>query len=626
MLQLSLRQIKILDHLLHNEVSHIDDLLAYAQISNRTLQSEIISINQELAHCRMNIVINSNRNRGYSAEPNDDNRTVYETLKHQCSAYLNYEGTMRYGDNPRIAMIIRKMLCAKDYIRGDDLVDELNISMATLTNDLRYVRGILEEYGIKVNSTPYYGMKIEATPYQVRSCLIDFCDIYDIYAETFYFEPKALDQYHIDQTKLKDIRKQLTTCLREENITLKEQSFLHMYFYILIKTSGYDLYPINEQGVRYGDDKFRTCAEKIINTFHIEKEELDYIKVLLIAGSENLSKSYIEQSIVYDKVVKILNEILMEVNQIAHLDLGRKEHILMILQNFIFDFLLMKKYQIYQKNNRMGIHNTVKDIPVSNTLSIQILEILKRLTNYEYEISDVLSLTMQLFNAIFLVPNEYEMVRVAFLGSFSADTGTSVAYRLSTSSRHNVHKDFYSFYQIDDIDFHKYDCVFVINSNGLRLTNCPSEVFYVDYFNHYEETNYTFFEQVLAKHRIENFLLYKTDNKVHIKIDNQGEDYMDKILSSLGTYGYDNQDGKQILDYLIDKNMRFHQINPFVICLLWKEELERTLFIYELEKPIVKHGFTLSEIQIVVMDPNDNILAIKQADSYVRRMQRRCAL
>lgn len=37
-------------------------------------------------------------------------------------------------------------------------------------------------------------------------------------------------------------------------------------------------------------------------------------------------------------------------------------------------------------------------------------------------------------------------------------------------------------------------------------------------------------------------------------------------------------------------------------------------------------AFTLSEIQIVVMDPNDNILAIKQADSYVRRMQRRCAL
>ena len=52
----------------------------------------------------------------------------------------------------------------------------------------------------------------------------------------------------------------------------------------------------------------------------------------------------------------------------------------------------------------------------------------------------------------------------------------------------------------------------------------------------------------------------------------------------------------------------------------------RDRFIYELEKPIVKHGFTLSEIQIVVMDPNDNILAIKQAASYVRRMQRRCAL
>ena len=64
MLQLSLRQIKILDHLLRNEVSHIDDLLAYAQISNRTLQSEILIINQELERCQKHIVINSNRNRG----------------------------------------------------------------------------------------------------------------------------------------------------------------------------------------------------------------------------------------------------------------------------------------------------------------------------------------------------------------------------------------------------------------------------------------------------------------------------------------------------------------------------------------------------------------------------------
>lgn len=625
MLQLSLRQIKILDHLLHNEVSHIDDLLAYAQISNRTLQSEILIINQELSKCHLDIVINSNRNRGYSSEPNNENREAYESLKHQCSAYLNHEVTYRYGDNPRIAYLIRKILCAKDYIRGDDLIDELNISMATLTNDLRYVRTILDFYGIHLNSTPYYGMNIEADPYQVRCCLVDFCDIYNIYIEDFAFMPMAIEQYHIDKTTMKSIRIKLVHILQTHDIHLRDQDFRRLYFYILIKVNGYQRYPFKESHIVKGNDAFTACTEELLTSFHMEDEEFYYLKLLLICGSQNLSKELMEQGELGNQLAKTMGYIQMTLTKQIHLDLGRKVHILDLLQTYVYQFLLMKKHGIRIMNNRMNFHELLKMVPVSASLGLQILEIIKQSSGYTYENYDVLDLSIQLFNAIFIIPNEYRMVHVAYLGHHSGDTAVSVSYRIIAGQRYNIHNDFYSFYEVDRIDFEKYDCVFVVESQGIHLENCPAQVFYIDYFNYKDKTR-QFYEQVLAKHRIENFLLYKADNKITIPIKNAEGDGLEEIMNSLSSYGYENPEGEAILKYLVEENAMFNQLDPFVICLLNKEELKHTLFIYEMENPIKVHGYAISEIQIVVMDPNDNVLAIKQADSYVRRMQNNSVL
>lgn len=620
MLQLSLRQIKILDHLLRNEVSHIDDLLAYAQISNRTLQSEILIINQELERCQKHIVINSNRNRGYSAEPNDQNREAYESLKYQCSAYLNNEVIFHYGDNPRIAYLIRKFLCAKDYVRGDDLIDEMNISMATLTNDLRYVRTILDFYGIHLNSTPYYGMKIEADSYQVRSCLIDFCDIYDSYLEQYDFMPMAIKQYQIDPTHMKDIRIKLAKILQQFNIHLRDLEFQRLYFYLLIKVNGYDLYPFDEGFIIQGNDAFTLCAKMLLECFHIEESEFKFIKLLLLTGSQNLPKELMEQGELGNHLAQIMGDLQLTLSKTIHLDIGRKAHILDFLETYVYEFLLMKRNGIRVMNNRMNTHEIVRMVPVSTSLSLQILEMIKRITHFDYIVYDVLNLTVQLFNAIFIVNNEYHMIHVAFIGQFSGDTSVSTSNRVMTAERYNIHRDFYSFYEIDSIDFTKYDCIFIVEAKGMRLTNCPVKVFYVDYFNYMDVTR-RFYNEVLAKHRIENFLLYKTDNKVHLSIPNEKGNWLNELMESLSSYGYDHMDAKAMIQWLIEQDTSMYQMDPLVICLLWKKELEHTLFIYDITNPIVLHGFTISQIQIVVMDPNDNVLAIKQADSYVRRMQ-----
>lgn len=626
MLALSIRQIKILDHLLHNEVSHIDDLLSYAQISSRTLQSEITSINHELANGQLPIVINSNRTHGYSAEPNDENREVYEKLKHQCRAYINSSYVNRFGDNPRIAYLIRELLCASDYVKAEDLVEEMNISNATLTNDLRYVRMILERYEIQLISTPYYGMKINGHGNAIRSCMIDLCDLYDIYEDSFFFKQEALDQYHIDITQLKDMRMVLVSCLQKMNIQLQEQGFMIVLFDLLILKSGSNACrPEVAQHLDKQSSPYQ-CASVLCQYYQLQDPlEIDFLAVLITMFTDNLDEAVmrdahfpIDSFVLCDQVVDILTKEL-------HLNLAKKTHIVTILSHYLYAFLMKKANHIYVANNLMNQMEIVRNIPVSTSLALQVLELVKEKSGYAYEEHDVISLTIQLFNVIFLVPNEYHMVHVAFVGPFSADTGVSLGYRLSMDERHNVHKDFYTYHDVDHIDFTKYDCVFVISSPGLHLTIEGPEIFYIDYFYHYEKSN-VFFEQVLAKHRIENFLLYKTDNKIELTIPNHQHGYQKEIIQSLQAYGYTNPNAPSMLDYLIKQNTLFYQMDPFVICLMWKEELAHTLFIYQLAQEEIIDGARISQIQIIIMDPNDNVLAVKQADSFVRRIQQRCVL
>lgn len=626
MLSLNLRQIQILDHLLRNEISHVDDLLSYVKISSRTLQSNIVVINSELAHGGYTFTINTNHNRGYSVEPNVENHADYDHLKAQCESYLDNELTCHYGDNPRVSYIIREFLCTNDFIKAEDLVEVLNISLATLTNDMRLVRSIFNRYQIILQSIPYYGMKILGDPYAIRSCLLDFCDIYDIYASTYVFEQVSIKQYNIDMASMHAVKNQILCCLTKHHVHLSERGFRRLFFYILIKRGGYDYFPLEVNEVENKQLPEHLASIELGESFQLKSlAEIQFIKNLMLASQDHLTTQDIKASdyheIIEELVIKINNGLKIEI----HLDLMKKPHAIDAIRSFIFSFLVRKKYHLYELNNSMKMHQIMKDVPVSGSLSTLILEMLCFFTNEQFDRYHSAILSLRLFNAFFVVPNEYEPVRTAYIGNFDLLSSISVGYRMETSDRYNIQKDFYSSYETESIDWSKYDCALIVCSEAIVIKECTIPIFHLDYFvTHKQRTD--FFERVLAKKRVENFLLYKTDNKVDIEIANKNHKYVNEIVEVLSTYGYTSLLGHKVIENLIKDNLTYYQFDPFVICLMWNCELEHTLFIFHLKTPEKINEMVVRTIQIVIMDPNDNVLAIKQADSYVRRMQRFASL
>lgn len=622
MLSLNLRQIQILDHLLKNEISHVDDLLSYVKISSRTLQSNIVIINSELARNGFTFTINTNHNRGYSVEPNAENHASYDDLKAQCESYLDNELTCHYGDNPRISYLVREFLCTNEFMKAEDLVDVLNISLATLTNDMRLVRNIFDRYQIILQSIPYYGMKIMGEPYSIRSCLLDFCDIYDIYTHHYVFEQAAIKQYKIDMSTMKDVKNQILHILTKHHVHLSERGFTRLFFYILIKQGGYDYFPLEIEEEENTKLKEHRCSQEIGEVFQLKfKAEIQFVENLMLASQDHLTTIDLIDCDYHDVIEELINKINNALKSEIHLDLMKKPHVIDGIRSFIFSFLIRKKYHIYELNLSMKMRQIIKDVPASGSLSTLILEMLCFFTNEQFDRYHSAILSLRLFNAFFVVPNEYEPVRTAYIGNFDLLSSISVGYRMETSDRYNMQKDFYSSYETESIDWSKYDCALIVCSEAIAIKGCPIPIFHLDYFvTHKQRTD--FFERVLAKKRVENFLLYKTDNKVEIAITNKNHKYVNEIVEALSNYGYTSLLGQKVIENLIKDNITYYQFDPFVICLMWKCELKHTLFIFNLKTPEKINDMVVRTIQIVVMDPNDNVLALKQADSYVRRMQR----
>ncbi|MFB8732997.1 helix-turn-helix domain-containing protein [Bacillus sp. SL00103] len=72
----------------------------------------------------------------------------------------------------RVRFIMRKLLLQQDYLKIDQLAEELFISRMTVSSDLKKDE-LLARYGMALVSKPGFGLKIEGDELQKRTCYAD---------------------------------------------------------------------------------------------------------------------------------------------------------------------------------------------------------------------------------------------------------------------------------------------------------------------------------------------------------------------------------------------------------------------------------------------------------------------
>lgn len=115
------------------------------------------------------IISKSGRGNGYQLRITD--LVKFNHYKNDELPSRVYSGALDYGDqDSRVYHIAAKLLTGNEWLKSQDLAEQMNISQSQFSKDMKLVRNLLAKYQIKVVDRPHYGLKAEGDEFQVRTC------------------------------------------------------------------------------------------------------------------------------------------------------------------------------------------------------------------------------------------------------------------------------------------------------------------------------------------------------------------------------------------------------------------------------------------------------------------------
>lgn len=73
----------------------------------------------------------------------------------------------------RISYLLRRLLLSEDYMKLDELAEELFVSESTVKNDLKAVKHLFSLHGLSVAHRPKYGLRLTGDEMKLRYCLAE---------------------------------------------------------------------------------------------------------------------------------------------------------------------------------------------------------------------------------------------------------------------------------------------------------------------------------------------------------------------------------------------------------------------------------------------------------------------
>ncbi|WP_165211127.1 BglG family transcription antiterminator [Streptococcus tangpeifui] len=147
------------------EAVHINELSSYCSVSDRTIRSDINTINDYIKDHGAHVILI--RKKGYVIEY-FDKKAFDEFWSHQDT------GTFLFTTSEaRLTFLIRLFLTSEEFISHNYLQSVLFVSQNTLYSDLRALRQSLTGYNLKIQNKSNLGYKVLGQEQDFRSAIID---------------------------------------------------------------------------------------------------------------------------------------------------------------------------------------------------------------------------------------------------------------------------------------------------------------------------------------------------------------------------------------------------------------------------------------------------------------------
>ncbi|MBJ8191184.1 HTH domain-containing protein, partial [Bacillus cereus] len=126
------------------------------EVTERTIRDDLKKLDSMLNE--YGAYLESKRGSGYTIRVDD--REKYHFFADESQEETEVSQQLPGAPEERIRYELFKLLNAREYVKMEDLADELYISRATMNNDSKIIRRILEDYSLTLRTKPGHGVKV----------------------------------------------------------------------------------------------------------------------------------------------------------------------------------------------------------------------------------------------------------------------------------------------------------------------------------------------------------------------------------------------------------------------------------------------------------------------------------
>lgn len=324
--------------------------------------------------------------------------------------------------------IICRIIADENFVKIEDIAEELYCSRSSLKQVMRLVRNILDQFNLRLISKPAYGMKVEGNEMNKRYCCLELFMTHDTYAINYLEKTKYAVLFEQDADQIVNIRHELLTVIRASGKTLYDKYIYRLSRYLKLMTvryrEGYHINFCEEQATVLMSLEEYVLACKVMKSVQMylpdipvkdRNEILSVEYLLLIWQDPTESREYQSSCPVYYTMAKTyLSQIFEAVQNRWNIDLRES----VVSQDYFVAALIPLCVKIYFKELRFALvghdveNNEICCSPVSIALASTIADVIYKIEKIRVSTIDVLDFAVRIYATINRVEYDYKKPRV----------------------------------------------------------------------------------------------------------------------------------------------------------------------------------------------------------------------
>lgn len=510
----STRPMKILYYLAQNMTPVTSaELAEYAGVSERTIKNDLDRL-RDLAQ-ENGCSIQAQRGRGYWLQIEDPEK--FGLLETQLNyRFSRHNFTLEYED--RANQIVRILLVHSDYVKLDDIAEQLYVSRSSLKNIMPDVRAILRDFKLELLSKPGHGLKIQGEEINIRFCMLELFIDHDYRSVPAIENEEYLAYFTLEGVDIGELRHHFLKVLRESGTRIVDNNTHRLVRYIFLLyqrfLQGYRLQFQEEDVLFLRNTGEYTTAKDILDTLEqedtgigVDEMEILGLELLLLLWNDLNESDDLEgrYPLFYQKVQVLVDKILLRIRDQWGIDLGELDGIRQSLSSAIIPNYTKIYFGFLGYNRTIGKkveNNMMSSSPVCLALAMTAADVIREACGLELSRADIFNYTVRFYIAVARIHYDYVPRRVLISAQSGNESCTIIRDQMIRRFGTEVFErlDTINSYEIRRINQKDYDYLILNFAPHYYRYDLP--VIYVDSIPNEQQLNQIYYQVILGGYQL----------------------------------------------------------------------------------------------------------------------------